>query len=380
MASESQATNPQECDAGLAQQIEDLCKQWEQEALQMYNKTLDGNPQDSDLMAQLKKASVDGIELRSALGNRFARSHDGGKCAEYMEKRLNEKAEFRKQWAMKKYKELSMEKVHSKSYQQVNTKDGTYRSFVWLLREEGSDQDAFQRVKKYTWKCLAMGPPWTRWEPMWERMEYLHFEHKFTETFSSSWAMYEKELEKAEGDGNTSNEIAQEPPAKKTRVEGGEATVTETEAEKAKRLKEEKEKKQKEDKERRQQNQGRPPATPKPQTAAKIKTKYMLGTAAASNLDNKIEKEAEWKWAKESPTLCQPFRDAQAKLLAYMTENTYASDFCLLNTQELKRKYSDGDSQIGQGSMVKELDTILDDLNKEVGRLLSMQAGKNKGS
>lgn len=77
MATEAPATNPQDCD-GLSKQIDDLCKQWETDAVHMYNKALAGNPQDDDIMNQLKKASVEGFSLRSALGNRFARAGDGG--------------------------------------------------------------------------------------------------------------------------------------------------------------------------------------------------------------------------------------------------------------------------------------------------------------
>ena len=133
----------------------------------------------------------------------------------------------------------------------------------------------------------------------------------------------------------------------------------------------------KEDK-KNKQDQKRPPATPRPQTAPKVKTKYMLGMAAASNLDNKIQNEEDWTWMKESKSVCQPFRNAQKNLLTYMTENTYASDFCLLTTPELKKKYSQGESQMGQGSMVQELDTILHELSKEVSRLIAMQSGKTK--
>ena len=141
----------------------------------------------------------------------------------------------------------------------------------------------------------------------------------------------------------------------------------------------EEETRQKEEKEKQKAILGkRPPAVPKPQTAAKVKTKYMLGTAAASTLDNSIKNEEAWKWASESKLTTQKFREAQVKLLRYMKENTYASDFCLLSTQELKKKNTDGDSQIGQGSMVKELDMTLDDLNREVARLIAMQNGKTK--
>ena len=387
------ANNPQDSAAdGVATQIEDLCKQWEQDAKQMYEKTLNGNPQEEDILAQLKKASVDGIDMRSALGNRFSRAKDGAKDPDY--NKLvghKEKAEFRKEWAKKKYQSMSLEKVHSKSYQQVNTKDGTYRSFAWLVREEGNDTDAFHRVKKYTFKCLAMGPPWTYWDKMWERMEYLHFEHKFAETFTSSWAMYEKEQENGpeRAPKRAAESTAEEPPDKKARGEGGEGTEPETEEEKEKRLKvekdkedekkrkeeEEKKRKEEEDRKRKEDGKRRPPATPKPQTAAKVKTKYMLATAAATNLDNKIKNHEEWKWAEESPKVIQPFRNAQAALIAYLTENTYASDFCLLSPQEMKKRYTDGASQAGQGGMVKDLDAILDDLQLEVKRLVDMQAG-----
>ena len=70
-------TNPQDSDA-VSQQVEGLCKQWECEAKELYNKTLNGNPQDDDVMAELKKASVDGFDLRGALGQRFGRASDGG--------------------------------------------------------------------------------------------------------------------------------------------------------------------------------------------------------------------------------------------------------------------------------------------------------------
>ena len=41
----------------------------------------------------------------------------------------------------------------------------------------------------------------------------------------------------------------------------------------------------------------------------------------------------------------------------------------------MKKRYTDGASQAGQGGMVKDLDAILDKLQLEVKKLVDMQAG-----
>ena len=48
---------------------------------------------------------------------------------------------------------------------------GTYRSFKWLVREEG-----VEAAKEYISRCLQMGSPWITWDPMWSHPKYLVLE------------------------------------------------------------------------------------------------------------------------------------------------------------------------------------------------------------
>ena len=124
--------------------IEELAKEWEAECVEAYKKTKVETPPE---FKEPLDAATNGFDLRGALGNRFSRDPNGGKCEEYKRATTEAKKEFREKWAQNRYDTVSSGKLHTKSYHKVDSKDGTYRSFGSLLREEGGDTEAFERVK-----------------------------------------------------------------------------------------------------------------------------------------------------------------------------------------------------------------------------------------
>ena len=64
-------------------------------------------------------------------------------------------------------------------------RNGTYRSFTWLVRQEG-----LAKAKAYASKCVRLSGPWSDWDSMWDHMTYLVLEKGFQDTFAKAWSTY----------------------------------------------------------------------------------------------------------------------------------------------------------------------------------------------
>ena len=67
-------------------------------------------------------------------------------------------------------------------------RNGTYRSFAWLVRQEG-----LAKAKAYASKCVRLSGPWSDWDSMWDHKTYLVLEKGFQDTFAKAWSTYMSE-------------------------------------------------------------------------------------------------------------------------------------------------------------------------------------------
>ena len=143
---------------------------------------------------KLAEAAKSGFDLRGSLGQAFSRDKAGK--ADYKKLGSNaERAKFRQEWAAKRYEKVKLEKSRSRSYARVDLTEGEYLPLAMVIQAEGGreDRSAIAAALKLAQKCLAMGPPWTRFNAFTERTEFLRLRHRFQESITNSWQLFEKE-------------------------------------------------------------------------------------------------------------------------------------------------------------------------------------------
>jgi len=150
---------------------------------------------DAEVGAALKlmeEAVENGVDIRSAVGQRFSRCPDGGKNKEYQALSRKGKVDFRRAWAQNQVKKLKDGKIKGRSFNVVDAKIGTYMSFTKIHLEEGGDRAALKAARNYVMACLMMSGAWTRWNPMTRRRDFLYVRYEHSEKFTKSWKMFEE--------------------------------------------------------------------------------------------------------------------------------------------------------------------------------------------
>ena len=93
-------------------------------------------------------------------------------------------AEFKREWAMDKYEALNKRRRIVESNKQSDSFVARYRPFAVIVREEGGDQAAFTAACHYIVSAAKMhtkgvcfrGRPWSRYNSMTRRVEWLYVE------------------------------------------------------------------------------------------------------------------------------------------------------------------------------------------------------------
>ena len=131
------------------------------------------------------QSAEEGVDPRSAIGQAFSRDKEGGLSPEYT-KGLNrlQKAEFRKNYARMKAEAFSAQAEEITTVSHTDVSLGTYVSIAKLIRDEG-----VEACKIYLPKMAKLGPPWIRWDDLWERWEVVTLERSHKEEFKRAWEL-----------------------------------------------------------------------------------------------------------------------------------------------------------------------------------------------
>ena len=144
---------------------------------------------------ELERMMQSGVfNLRCRWGLRFSRAIDGGLSKEYKAAQTrSEKAAFKQDWAKAQFERITVRREKSQSFQRVDIKHGVYRPFGALYQRQGGKDDplAWQAAKNIADACVKMGPPWTRYNEMSKRTEFLDMEYSHRSEFSKAWRLYE---------------------------------------------------------------------------------------------------------------------------------------------------------------------------------------------
>ena len=99
---------------------------------------------------------------------------------------------FKLAWAKEEYEKVQKAKTHSQTWRLVDTTRGEYLSFGMLVKREGGwkDSSAISAATRYCQKACVMGKPWTVWNAMTERYDYLYISKLFVQDFEQSWSSF----------------------------------------------------------------------------------------------------------------------------------------------------------------------------------------------
>jgi hypothetical protein len=144
-----------------------------------------------------QRLADEGVDVRSAAGQLFSRSKDGGKSDAYKSLSTKEKAEFRRAWAEGIWQDMKIKRESSRSWQRVDASKGFYAPFAIIVREEGNDNAALRAAGFYVGACEKMGGVWKRFNTMTQRTEWLYMRKHVKEEFIQAWSLYETAVRKS---------------------------------------------------------------------------------------------------------------------------------------------------------------------------------------
>jgi len=137
------------------------------------------------------------VESRSTVGWNFDRTckSDLTLKADYKKCGSNkEKEAFRLEWARGRLTYFVKSRTYTKSFARVDITKGIYRPFARIAVEQGGDKAAYKAALRYVLKCIQLGPPWTLWNDMTDRLDFLDLEKGFTEELSQAWSNQQREF------------------------------------------------------------------------------------------------------------------------------------------------------------------------------------------
>jgi hypothetical protein len=139
-------------------------------------------------LANLEAGMAGGFSARSPLGQKFSREVDK---ATFSSLGQQEKADFRKEWAGRCYRNLQETKYKDTAYQVIDTKKGEYVTLPLLIDAFGgrSDRSAIKAGLAYAAKCVKLGHPWYEFNEMAEVTEFLHLRKEHREVFKTVWGL-----------------------------------------------------------------------------------------------------------------------------------------------------------------------------------------------
>ena len=255
---------------------------------------------------------------------------------------------------------------------------GTYMPMSRIYQMEGGadDPNAWRIAQLYAAKCVQMGPPWSLWNPMTERTDYLYLEKSWSENLSECWSNYLTSSSKDESPAEASaletppKNIAKLDPVAKQDAAKKDPDQDLVQSEGSKQPK--------------RCIPADPGATPPQKKTAldvslkalKIRNMFISINGAANMLENAITSGSEsWSWANNATTL-KSFKDAQLSVQSVL--RPFGQQFVLGDPKSMKGSF---DAEAWQKHLCEFilLETPLKDLQRAQKRLCAMQKAATAG-
>lgn len=145
-------------------------------------------------LSTLKEASEVGFDMKTPIGQKFARSAEA-KSEEYKSLQGQDaKRAFRKAWAAHEHKKAVLVFERRTSFKSVDMRTGTYLPPGRIVKEDGGKGEAsnIEAAWRHIHKCIQLGGKFVKWNGFTERHEFLYFRTQTKQIFeeASCWCMW----------------------------------------------------------------------------------------------------------------------------------------------------------------------------------------------
>lgn len=151
------------------------------------------NAQEKTLQT-LKEASHLGFDMKTPLGQKFARSTEA-KSEEYKALQGQDaKRAFRRSWAAVEHTKALAIFERRTSFRSVDTSTGTYLPPGRIIKEEGGKGDAsnIEAAWRHIHKCIKLGGKFVKWNGFTERHEFLYFRTETKQIFEEASPRFDR--------------------------------------------------------------------------------------------------------------------------------------------------------------------------------------------
>ena len=161
---------------------------------------------------ELKKLAETGKhKAKDNAYQRFMREANEEESKDYRKLKSNKDREaFRDKWIMKRYTSVLNEKEHDESYSHVDTTLGKMLTFGACVQDLGGWewQPAIDGTKRLFAKCFRLGGKWHDVCEFTELTRCLVLAKEYRDVFTNKWALYEKQFEEDNGEGEPASKRA----------------------------------------------------------------------------------------------------------------------------------------------------------------------------
>eukprot|EP00929_Paragymnodinium_shiwhaense_P035571 TRINITY_DN19175_c0_g1_i2.p1 TRINITY_DN19175_c0_g1~~TRINITY_DN19175_c0_g1_i2.p1 ORF type:complete len:567 (-),score=116.05 TRINITY_DN19175_c0_g1_i2:145-1791(-) len=318
-----------------------------------------------------------------------------------------EKAKFRQDWAEKQYDEYMATKSHTRTHEQIWTKEGRYLAIGRIAWLEGGGSAGWRAAINYCSSCVSLGGRWVKFDSKARRLKFCYEEEKYEERYTEAWKQHEEWRTKlctakpavTAGAGPQKHDDAAGTEKVGTSGRGAAAATATPKAAGKKRKAVPTDGAGEDDEAGTPSQAARAKAKAKAAASKKqpgknadsgassahlvkdvksLKLSYGATTAQATTMLAMIDKNKSWGWIKECPTLVTPLRDALKAVEDVAMASEFIGKFLTTDATELKRKEGASAYEVGIKSVKDVLEGPLKELTKQCRVLQDQQESKMK--
>lgn len=132
------------------------------------------------------------IPVRGALAQKMTRIMTDAEKADYNRLPMKEKSRFRLNWAQAQLTVMQTKYSRSEEWSIESAEIGEYVPLTVLIEREGGAayKENVEAALRHATKCVKMGGKWLSFNPLTERVEFLHVRKQYNELFRQKWTAF----------------------------------------------------------------------------------------------------------------------------------------------------------------------------------------------
>ena len=273
------------------------------------------------------------------------------------------KSAFRQKWVAMQWKAETTKRTKSTMHEKSTDEQGTYLPLDMIIKNEGGARNIENVVaaRRYATRCLAQGKKWVKFNDWTGRLEFLYIRHNMNKVWSDRWDVTKTEVapggraaqqghDEDDRDGHEEAEPAS-PGLPKAKAKAKAKASTEPKGKAQPKAK---------------GSAGKTVLQMAVQKGSKLRTEYH-GTV--SNSQQLLEQVANTTklhiFVAMSATLSKSITELKSSL------SDFATDFLVMETRDIKDKYSEAVSTVELHAMLKDVPPLLAAVEAERKKLLN---------